>query len=353
MLEESKKQKIKSFENDDSDLTLVFDEYIEREVPFSKENVFVSFDEIKQSLKNECFYIIFGNQEFESDNVYTVKRIITDKSTLEDDLYYSGKKYFEKIENLSIESELLEKIRRYEEVSFIFDMKCISTVPLWETKIHRKIKKVLQDINNLEDENLTPNQLSKIIRSKELIKISNFNLYDIDLIIKYVIEISKIKPVSVHFISKAEERTEKFLIEELRKLIFAANISGQERNEYIYNTTYKYMNEMFSRFNFCNFKKNMCLSQRHKGLFNRYPTPKTDGCCFKVVRKCKHNNKDGTCKVECLACKLFTCPYLSKLGVGLRISELILIRAFMNSKQKRLLIYKFYKPKEFFVKRMS
>ena len=59
-----------------------------------------------------------------------------------------------------------------------------------------------------------------------------------------VIEISKIKAVSAQFMSKAEERHEKYLIEELRKLIFAANISGQKRNEYIYNASYKYMNEM-------------------------------------------------------------------------------------------------------------
>ena len=113
------------------------------------------------------------------------------------------------------------------------------------------------------------------------------------------------------------------------------------------------MDEMFSIFGFCNFKENKCVAQRHKTFFNRYPVPETDGCCFKVVRKCEHNNKDGTCKVKCLPCKLFTCPYLGKLDVGIRASELILMRSFFNNKQKRISIHKFYNSKEFLLKKIK
>ena len=109
---------------------------------------------------------------------------------------------------------------------------------------------------------------------------------------------------------------------------------------------------MFSKYNFCNFKNSMCVSQRHKNIFNRYPKPKTDGCCFKVIRKCAHNNKDGTCQVKCLSCKLYTCPYLSKRNIGLNTSEFILLRAFFNNKQKKNVIYNFYKSKEEIMKKL-
>ncbi len=352
MLEKAKLEKIKSFNNDDSDLVLVFDKYIEREIPYSNENVYGELDKLIENLEKECLYIVFSNKNIEIENAYTVKIKTTEEKILEEDLYYTGKRYHDKLKSFSVDNELINELPKYNEVKFIFDIESISTFPIWETKMRRKITQVLEDINFLSEE-LTPEKFAEIVHSTKTKEIENKQLYDLDLVIKYILEISKLKNVQAIFLSEANECCEKFIIEELKKVVFAANLPLKERNDYIYNTTYKDMNEMFSRFNFCNFKENKCLSQRHKNLSNKYPKPKTDGCCFKVFGKCKYNNKDGTCQIECLPCKIFTCPYLSKLGVGLRISELILMRAFMNSKQKRLLIYNFYKPKEFFIKRMS
>ena len=353
MLEKAKLEIIKSFNNDDSDLVLVFDEYIERKIPYSNENVYSDFYELVETFSKDSYYIIFSDKNVELENAYIVKKQVSDECILDEDLYYTGKKYSAKLKTFSLDNELIQKISLYEKVKFIFDIESISTFPIWETKMYRKITKVLEDINNLSEEELTCERLSQIVHSTELKNLENEQLYDIDLVIKYIIEVSKVQNTSAEFISKAITKSECFIIEELKKVVHSANLSSKERNDYIYSTTYKDMNEMFARFNFCNFKENKCLSQRHKDSHNKYPKPKTDGCCFKVFRKCNYNNKDGTCKIECLACKIFTCPYLTKLGVGLRISELILMRAFMSSKQKRLLIYKFYKPKEFFMKRMS
>lgn len=353
MLEKQILEKIKTFDNDFVDLVIKYDEYIEREIPYSNEFVYTNINDLKDVLNEDSMHIIFCNKELNLNNSYFVKNISSDTVYLDETLYYSGKNYKHKLNKYKIEASLLEKLPQYERIDFVFDIEAISSFPIWETKMHRKIVRVLEEINNLTEEAITEERISEIIQKNELKEIKSERQYDIDLIIKYVIELSKNKIASVLFLSEKLGSREKFLIGELRKLVYAAGLEISKRNEYIYSTTYKDMNEMFSKFGFCNFKGNKCLSQRNKSLTNRYPVPKTDGCCFKIFNKCNYNNKDGTCKIECLACKIFTCPYLSNLGVGLRISELLLMRAFMNQKQKRLLIYKFYKPKEFFMKRMS
>ncbi len=353
MLEKQRLEKIKTFDNDFADLVIKYDEYIEREIPYSNEFAYTNITDLKNVLNEDSMHIIFSNKELNLNNSYLVKNTSNDTEYLDETLYYSGKNYEQKLNKYQIDVKLIEMSAKYERINFVFDIESISSFPIWETKMHRKIVRVLEEINNLTEEDITEEKITEIIHKNELEEVRNENQYDIDLIIKHVIEFAKNKTASVLFLSEKLGSREKFLIGELRKLVYAAGLEPSKRNEYIYDTTYKDMNEMFSKFGFCNFKENKCLSQRHKSSSNKYPVPKTDGCCFKVFNKCNYNNKDGTCKIECLACKIFTCPYLTNLGVGLRISELILIRAFMNQKQKRLLIYKFYKPKEFFIKRMS
>ncbi len=353
MLDKNKLEKLKNINNDDSDLVLKFNEYIMREIPYNNEDVYSDFDSITLEDNEEVVNIVFTNKKINIENAHIINNAFSMQEEIMDDTYYYfGKKYDEKLNSLKIEKELIERTSKCERIKFIFDIEDISTFPLWETKMYRRIVKVLAEINNIEEEKLTKKFLYEIVHSSEIKNIENSKQYDIDLIITYIKELSKEKEVSAIYITNNLNSKEKFLIGELKKLIYAVNLKTEERNEYIYNTTYKDMNEMFSKYGFCNFKENKCLSQRHKSIFNRYPVPKTDGCCFKVVNKCKHNNKDGTCKVECLPCKLFSCMYLSSLGVGLRIGELILMRAFLNQKQRRLLIYKFYQPKEYFMKRM-
>lgn len=353
MLDKNKLEILKKINNDDSDLALKFNEYIMREIPYENKDVYSNFDSITLDDNEEVANIVFTNKKIKIENAHIINNDSSMQNQIIDEsYYYFGKKYDEKIKSLEVEKELIEKTSNCRKIKFVFDIDAISTFPLWETKMYRRIVKVLEEINNIDEEKITKKRLYEIVHSSELKNIENSNQYDIDLIITYIKELSKEKEVSAIYITNNLNSKEKFLIGELKKLIYAANLKLEKRNEYIYDTTYKDMNEMFSKYGFCNFKENKCLSQRHKSIFNRYPVPKTDGCCFKVVNKCKHNNKDGTCKVECLPCKLFSCMYLSSLGVGLRIGELILMRAFLNQKQRRLLIYKFYQPKEYFLKRM-
>ena len=137
-----------------------------------------------------------------------------------------------------------------------------------------------------------------------------------------------------------------FFINEFEKFLKALEQSSN-RNKYIYDTVCNDLENNFLKFNFCNFKNNKCLSQRHKNVFlNNYPYTNTDGCCFKIIRKCQHNNKDGTCKVKCISCKLFICPYLSKRGIGYYASELLLLRAFYTPKQRGIYVNSFYESED-------
>lgn len=354
MLNKDKLEKLKSINNDDSDLIIKFDEYVEREIPFDSKDVYSNIESMLEDIKDdkEQLYVIFSDIQIEKPNCYTIEQLSNDNEFLNEKDYYFGKQYDIKLKKFFIEENLLKKAQLYKKIKFIFDIRKINTFPLWETKMYRRIIRVLEEINELSTDDLNIKTIERIINNPKIKEIKNENKFDIDFIIKYIKELSKDKETTAVYICQDFENKEKFIISDLKKLVHAAKLSVKERNEYIYDTTYKDMNEMFSKFGFCNFKGNKCVSQRHKSITNRYPVPKTDGCCFKVVNKCKHNNKDGTCRVECLPCKLFTCMYLSSLGVGLRIGEILLMRAFLTQKQRRLLIYKFYQPKEYFLKRM-
>lgn len=52
-----------------------------------------------------------------------------------------------------------------------------------------------------------------------------------------------------------------------------------------------------------------------------------------------------------MACKLFTCPALRKKGINQNINDFILSK-FFNNKEKNLLSYSFWTPKEIVLKRL-
>ena len=107
-----------------------------------------------------------------------------------------------------------------------------------------------------------------------------------------------------------------------------------------------YLNSDFIQNNYCDFENNKCIAQRH---FNFYPINRKNGCCFMEVRTCTHLNSNGTCKVECIACKLFACPYLSKKGIGYYANQFVLFKAFFTKEQRKHLVFDFYKPKAYVI----
>ena len=134
-----------------------------------------------------------------------------------------------------------------------------------------------------------------------------------------------------------------FKYSELTKALEIIKIDNVKiRNEKIYDYVYNYLCKDFISNNYCDFINDKCIAQRH---LNFYPFTSKDGCCFKEIRKCEHLDK-GMCNVECMACRLFACPYLTKRGIGYWAHEFILFDAFFSKKQRKYLVYDFYKTKE-------
>ena len=350
-----KLDKIKEINSDNSDFILRINEYLNYEHEYlNKENVHFSTDKIE--CNQDTFALVFSMQDlgYSKDNSLKIENVKW-KELQNIDQYYAGHEYTSKIEFYKKYVKELDKknISKFKKVLAIIDVSSVSSYPLWNTMMRRRMKDITSKIEKAELSNITEKFIDDTIEESKKMAVEFDDKYDIDLVIEVLREIALTTEIVPCFIVKESTNETKYLVNELQKYIYALSLDKEARYEYIYDTVCKDMDEMFSRFGFCNFKENKCVAQRHKTLFNRYPVPATDGCCFKVVRKCEHNNKDGTCKVMCLPCKLFTCPYLGKLDIGIRASELILMRSFFNNKQKRTSIHKFYNSKEFLLEKIK
>lgn len=356
MISKDKFDKIKGFKNDDSDFICKIEEYLTHEHCYiDYNNIYKNIEELKEAINSadnyeDAAFYSFLNCEFDiGKQVINIDRSEFDgvADLAATDAYYAGGKYDAKLRGYQkISEEYTKYLEGKEKAVFILDISAISSFPLWNTSMRRKMVSIVEIIQDTSIDKLTSNMLHKIIKESVPIKYVKEEKYDIDTLICITKAIAGKVPIKVHFVDECKTAESIHLVNEIKKFIYALSLDKAQRYDYIYDTVCKDMDEMFSVYGFCNFKNNMCVSQRHKNLFNRYPVPKTDGCCFKVVRKCEHNNKDGTCKVKCLPCKLFTCPYLGKISIGIRTSELILLRSFFNNRQKRISLYKFYNSKE-------
>lgn len=127
----------------------------------------------------------------------------------------------------------------------------------------------------------------------------------------------------------------------------ALNIKQKkERYEYIYDVVCDYLDSCFCEKNLCEFKNNKCLGDRSKKF------EKSCGCCNGKTRgTCKYliNNR---CSIKCMGCKLFTCPSLRKKGIKFRIKDIPLLNYFFNLRQKEVLAYTIFTPKDQVIERL-
>lgn len=270
-----------------------------------------------------------------------VKNINNDDSALLEAMYnYVSQNYI-----LSCPEKVIATASDIKENKIIIDVDNISFSPIWNTKMRIHINNVLKRVDNANLKDLSAKELHKILLcGKELVKKEKKaeKEQDLDDIINEFMKIKDFKSGDIVYVCGNLTNENIFFINEFEKFLKALEQSSN-RNKYIYDTVCNDLENNFLKFNFCNFKNNKCLSQRHKNVvLNNYPYTNTDGCCFKIIRKCQHNNKDGTCKVKCISCKLFICPYLSKRGIGYYASELLLLRAFYTPKQRGIYVNSFY-----------
>ena len=141
-------------------------------------------------------------------------------------------------------------------------------------------------------------------------------------------------------------------VKELEDFILIKNAINlkvkEERYNYIYDTVCKILDDRINKENYCEFKDDVCIRFR-----NENPNHK-NGCCeWKGRGKCKYLiNSECTMKT-CMACKLFTCPYLYKTkGIKQRVDDFVLLKYFFNRKQKYILECSFWTPKEIVMKRL-
>lgn len=115
----------------------------------------------------------------------------------------------------------------------------------------------------------------------------------------------------------------------------------QERYEFIYDTVWKELDDLWNVGYFCQFSGNICERHRKTGLEDH-----RDGCCNGKSRGVCSHLKNGRCEVQSIACKLFTCRYLEKKGIRFRVRDFPLLNYFFNRKQKEVLTYQFFRTKE-------
>ena len=152
---------------------------------------------------------------------------------------------------------------------------------------------------------------------------------------------------SLHFYAKEINEESLFKADQITKSFILKTIPDKERMySKLYDYVYDYLQQDFIGNNYCDFIDNKCIAQRH---IRMYPWHLKDGCCYREFTKCKYFNKES-CKVRCMACRLFSCPYLSKMNITYYGREILLFNAFLSKMQIKHMIYDFYKTKDEVIK---
>ena len=146
-------------------------------------------------------------------------------------------------------------------------------------------------------------------------------------------------------LTKRDIKTDK--LRDIYTIITAINIKDKyKRYEYIYDTVCSYLDEKIKT-NYCMFKDDMCIRDRLKNNNHK------NGCCeCKGRGKCKYLI-DSKCTLgNCMACKLFTCHTLKVLGIKQNINDYVLTKYFFTNKQKDILQFSYWTPREIVLDRL-
>jgi len=118
----------------------------------------------------------------------------------------------------------------------------------------------------------------------------------------------------------------------------------REKLGLVYDFSCDYLDSEFQKKNLCEFKNNMCGSNRNKDK-----SIQVGSCCVhlkdrKVCEKFDNNRK--ICKIKSLGCKLFTCPYLWKKGIKYNINSVPYLKYFLSLRQKAIVKCSFFQDKD-------
>lgn len=110
--------------------------------------------------------------------------------------------------------------------------------------------------------------------------------------------------------------------------------------EYIYDLVCEQLDKDFRKYNYCDFRNDKCICQRT----SKKVAHDSMGCCYTFknskltgfpvdTKLCKYL-QNGSCSIQCISCKLFTCSYLKKNKIKFSPNDFFLIKVFFNRKQK-------------------
>lgn len=217
------------------------------------------------------------------------------------------------------------------------------------TKIRLRIENMIDSVLKIDNTKiLNKKTLHNIIYNKDRITIPVFEQDKID-IVELIKKMSKNNITSIKMVASSITDINLFKEEQINMAIEIIKINNaKEKISKIYDYTYNYLKKDFIANNYCDFINDKCVAQRR---FHLYPINRKDGCCFMEIRKCPHL-KNGQCDTECLACRLFSCPFLTKRGIGYYANEFVLLKAFFNKNQRKKLVFEFYKSKEEIIKKI-
>lgn len=277
------------------------------------------------------------------EKIELIKKINTDDSNFIIKVYEAFKDNQSQIETKKQLSNIILDTKNISASQNIINLDNIWVKPYFYTKMRLKLDDIIQQVINIDKTEIISNPsnaCNKIIFHK-INKTFEKPNDKID-IVQFIKSIDKSKKCNFIFYAKELNEETLFKEEQLKKAIDIINIDDLEkRYNTIYNEIYTFLERDFISNKYCDFRDNKCVAQRNH---TAYPINRRDGCCFTRIKTCPHLEK-GNCTIECLACRLFSCPYLTKRGIGYWATEFILLQAFLNKKQRKHLVFDFYQPK--------
>ena len=188
----------------------------------------------------------------------------------------------------------------------------------------REVKRNIE--NKVLKLELTNETIDDIYESlPKIIKVCN-KKYMIDLIYNN-------EKIDIDYITK-NNITDKKLID-IIETVHAINLKDiKEKFNYIYDTVCAKLDERIKT-NYCEFKDDICIKYRRKGR----------GKCKYLI--------DSVCTMKsCMACKLFACHTLKTMGITQSINDFVLTKYFFTSKQKDILQFSYWTPKEIVMEKL-
>lgn len=292
------------------------------------------------------------------EKINLIKSINTDDSRFIISVYDSYQKHQRELESRIKFTSIILKDEFSKPTPNIVDLDLIWCKPYFYTKMRLHLDWIIQKLSNT-DKSLIKKNISQFCKKISLHNSSKkFKKSDDEIDIVDFIKILHQKKIEnpnynteFIFIAQAIDEETLFKEEQIRKAIDIINIDSKEKQyERIYDEVYSYLKKDFVANNYCDFQNNKCAAQRR---FRLYPLNRKNGCCFTRIRTCPHLQKGGSCNVECMACRLFSCPYLSKRGIAYYASEFVLLKAFLAKKQRKHLVFDFYKTKTKVLKKIE